>query len=106
MDVSTILGFALLFALALIFTVIGFSLEKQGGDIYEAILKIACHVVGTVFWFILGVWYPTVEATYGFMGWVFMIVGVFVALLSTVAVWQMYAEVSMPKWKKEIRDEE
>ena len=96
MSVATnIFSIGIVLMLALVFTMLAFN--------WKRILKVGAYAIGMVFWFVLTPLYFTmfVDTSFYFLGWIFLLPGVFCMLLTGNTIYDTYKHVTMEDWEKD-----
>lgn len=90
---TSVVSIAVVLCLAFIFTLLAFNWKK--------VLKVASYAIAMVLWFTLAIMYPTFDSTYYFVGWAFMMPGVFTLLLTANSIYDTYKHATMEDWQKD-----
>lgn len=95
---TSIVGVGLVFVMALIFMVLGFNFRK--------VLKVGCFAISAVLWFVTGALFPTIDETYAFIGWAFLMPAIFSGLLAAHGMYATYKHAVTEDWQNDEEGEE
>jgi len=106
-----LLIFMFLFGLAVIFTLLGIhgtSEKGRSSRMENVVWKITSFGIATVFWFVLGVAFPsfTSLAEFSDLSWMFIVVGVVTALGFSINIYVAWMEANKEPWQREEEEEQ